>query len=150
MQIQYAEEWYPLVGVYTDYCRSADVVLLIWLWLRRRAEEEAAPAVRIEITTPPHPTEAPVPVAEPAPPAPDDLKRIKGIGPKTRNKLLSALGSISAIRYASIDRLIEVGATRRQANAIYSTLHSENKNAISTGASNAEATAIGNAFVVDD
>jgi large subunit ribosomal protein L21 len=68
------------------------LALLIWLWLRRRAKEEAPPItpVRIDITIPSSPTEAPEPTAEESPPAPDDLKRIDGIGPKISNVLQAA------------------------------------------------------------
>ncbi len=46
------------------------------------------------------------------------LDAVKGVGPKTRAKLLSALGSLSAVKEASDDELIAAGATRRQAAAI--------------------------------
>jgi len=46
------------------------------------------------------------------------LDAVKGVGPKTRGKLLSALGSLSAVKEAGDDELIAAGATRRQAAAI--------------------------------
>lgn len=47
-----------------------------------------------------------------------ELEDIKGVGPATRTKLYTALGSLDAIRKASLDELISAGATRRQAMAI--------------------------------
>ena len=47
-----------------------------------------------------------------------ELEDIKGVGPRTRTKLYTALGSLDAIREASVEALIEAGATRRQALAI--------------------------------
>lgn len=47
-----------------------------------------------------------------------ELEDIKGVGPRTRTKLYTALGSLDAIRKASLEELIEAGATRRQAMAI--------------------------------
>jgi predicted flap endonuclease-1-like 5' DNA nuclease len=61
--------------------------LLIWLWLRHRAERKTTRSVRMEITLPYPATEAPVTTAEPAP---DDLKRIEGIGPKTASVFQTA------------------------------------------------------------
>lgn len=46
------------------------------------------------------------------------LDAVKGVGPKTRAKLLSALGSLEAVRSATDAELISAGATRRQAAAI--------------------------------
>jgi predicted flap endonuclease-1-like 5' DNA nuclease len=59
------------------------LVLLIWLWIRHRAEQQAAPSVRFEIEVSPRPRRVPKP-------APDDLKRIEGIGPKTASALQAA------------------------------------------------------------
>lgn len=59
------------------------LVLLIWLWIRHRTEQQAAPSVRFEIEVSPRPRRAPKP-------APDDLKRIEGIGPKTASALQAA------------------------------------------------------------
>ncbi len=73
------------------------------------------------------------------------LEDIKGVGPKTRGMLLKTLGSLSAIKNASIDQLIEAGATKRQAQAI--------KNAYQpdpSEASSAEQDAIENAFTDAD
>jgi large subunit ribosomal protein L17 len=64
------------------------LALILWL-LRRRAREESRPDIRIEITAPPHPAEAVTP-APPAPAAPDDLRRIEGIGPKISSVLQGA------------------------------------------------------------
>ena len=46
------------------------------------------------------------------------LDSIKGIGPKTRNKLLREFGSLKKIREASIDDLREAGLSLTQAQAI--------------------------------
>ncbi|MEM9190511.1 MAG: excinuclease ABC subunit UvrC [Myxococcota bacterium] len=47
-----------------------------------------------------------------------DLDAVPGIGPKTRQKLLSNLGSLRAIRLADEETLIRAGATKAQAKAI--------------------------------
>ena len=47
-----------------------------------------------------------------------ELDEVKGVGPKTRQKLLTTLGSLDAVREASEEALVEAGATRRQAIAI--------------------------------
>ena len=47
-----------------------------------------------------------------------DLDRVSGIGPKTRQKLLSNLGSMRAVLDADVETLIRAGASRKQANAI--------------------------------
>ncbi len=51
-----------------------------------------------------------------------DLDRVPGVGPKTRTKLLTALGSLRAVASATERELIEAGATRRQAEAIRTSL----------------------------
>ncbi|MEM9070412.1 MAG: excinuclease ABC subunit UvrC [Myxococcota bacterium] len=47
-----------------------------------------------------------------------ELDDIKGVGPKTRSRLLQALGSMDAVREATEAQLVAAGATRRQAKAI--------------------------------
>jgi predicted flap endonuclease-1-like 5' DNA nuclease len=69
------------------------LVLLIWLWIRHRAEQQAAPSVRFEIEVSPRPRRAPKP-------APDDLKRIEGIGPKTASAL-QATGITTFVQLAA-------------------------------------------------
>ena len=66
------------------------LVVLVWWWLRRQAEEATAPAARIELKVPFRAAEKSAPVPEPAPPTPDDLKRIEGIGPKISSVLHAA------------------------------------------------------------
>lgn len=66
------------------------LVMLLWWWLRRWAEEEPAVAVRIELKVPSRVAEEPAPVPQPAPPTPDDLKRVEGIGPKISGLLQAA------------------------------------------------------------
>jgi hypothetical protein len=70
------------------------VALLIWWFLIRRPEEEAAPA-------------APRPVPEA--PAPDDLTRIEGIGPKISG-LLNAAGitTFAQLGTADLSRLVQI------------------------------------------
>ncbi|MBW6486956.1 MAG: DUF4332 domain-containing protein, partial [Syntrophobacterales bacterium] len=64
--------------------------LLFWWWLRSRREEEAVPTVKAEAVAPVRVAEAAVPVAKSAPPTPDNLKRIEGIGPKISSVLRAA------------------------------------------------------------
>ncbi len=59
------------------------LVLLIWLWIRHRTEKKPAPATGFEITVSPRPSRTPKS-------APNDLKRIEGIGPKTAGLLQAA------------------------------------------------------------
>jgi len=47
-----------------------------------------------------------------------DLDAIPGVGPKTRQRLLSTLGSLKRIAEADLDGLRAAGATQRQAEAI--------------------------------
>jgi excinuclease ABC subunit C len=51
------------------------------------------------------------------------LDAIAGVGRKTRALLLRELGSLATIEQASVERLVEVGATRKQAEAVYAHLH---------------------------
>lgn len=91
-------EWMlAIIGVPT-------LALLIWLWLRRRTKEEAPQITqtRIDITTPLSPTETPEPTAEKSPPAPDDLRRIDGIGPKI-SSVLQASGIRTFAQLAETD-----------------------------------------------
>jgi len=46
------------------------------------------------------------------------LDDVPGVGPKTKAKLLTRLGSMKAVTTAGVDELMRVGATRRQAEAI--------------------------------
>lgn len=46
------------------------------------------------------------------------LDAVPGVGPKTRRKLLSALGSMRAVEQADEATLVNAGATRKQARAI--------------------------------
>jgi len=68
------------------------LLLLIWWCLRRRAARKAKPAAAAV---------APAP-ARPAPPAPDDLERIEGIGPKIAG-LLQAAGITTFTQLATAD-----------------------------------------------
>ncbi|MDH3199301.1 MAG: excinuclease ABC subunit UvrC [Myxococcales bacterium] len=76
-----------------------------------------------------------------------ELDVVPGIGPKTRGKLLRNLGSLRDVLAADEERLIEAGATRKQAQAIKETL---GEYAVGTeDAKSAEETAIENAFQAD-
>lgn len=46
------------------------------------------------------------------------LDEIKGIGPKSRNKLLRKFGSLKKIKEASVDELREAGLTLPQAQTV--------------------------------
>lgn len=50
------------------------------------------------------------------------LDSIKGIGPKSRNKLLRKFGSLKKIKEASIDELRDAGLTLTQAQTVKLTL----------------------------
>lgn len=69
------------------------LALLLWWWLRRRPEEEAVPTAKAEAVAPAHVAETP---------APDDLKRIEGIGPKI-SSLLQAAGITTFAQLAATD-----------------------------------------------
>ena len=76
------------------------VGLLAWWWSRRREEPEAQPQVRAEM--------APAPV-EKAPPAPDDLTRIEGIGPKIASLLQQAgITTFAQLAETDVDRLRQI------------------------------------------
>jgi len=77
------------------------LALLVWWWQRRCAEETAAPTAEAEAVAPSRVAEAP-PVARPAPPTPDDLTRIEGIGPKISG-LLQAAGITTFAQLAATD-----------------------------------------------
>ena len=73
-----------------------------------------------------------------------ELDDIKGIGPKTRAKLLAALGSMKGVREATLEELTGAGATERQANAILTALGSKPPPAANISA--AERDAVDHAF----
>jgi excinuclease ABC subunit C len=75
-----------------------------------------------------------------------ELDQVAGIGPKTRGKLLRALGSMAGVLAATERELVEAGATRRQAQAIKETLGAED---IAADAVGAEDVAVENAFQTD-
>lgn len=51
------------------------------------------------------------------------LDDIAGVGPRTRARLLAALGSVSAAREASVEALMAAGANKRQAQAVWRAFH---------------------------
>ena len=76
-----------------------------------------------------------------------ELDRVPGVGPKTRTKLLTALGSLAGVLAATVEQLVEAGATKRQAQAIKQTLGGPA--AVTPDAQSAEEAAIENAFSPD-
>jgi predicted flap endonuclease-1-like 5' DNA nuclease len=78
------------------------MALLLWLWMRRRTVEEAPSAIRIEISSRSHRAAKGMPAAEPEPPAPDDLSRIEGIGPKI-SSLFQAVGITTFAQLATTE-----------------------------------------------
>ena len=76
-----------------------------------------------------------------------ELDGVPGVGPKTRGKLLRALGSMAGVLAATEQELIEAGATKRQARAIKETLGGARTTALS--AAGAEDAAVENAFHLD-
>jgi predicted flap endonuclease-1-like 5' DNA nuclease len=103
----------------------ASVFLLVWLlwWLwNRREKEKETPFIEIEIEPPPTAAESPGAVAaEPvaaattetggAPPAPDDLKRVEGIGPKLSSVLQEAgvatFARLAEMEVSQIEQILE-------------------------------------------
>lgn len=51
------------------------------------------------------------------------LDDLPGVGPKTRAALVKSLGSMSAIKTASVDELIAAGANKRQAETVWRAFH---------------------------
>ncbi len=98
---------------------AAGVLLFVWLlwrlWTRPEEEEQVA---EIEIATEPPPPPAEPPVAEeegeeeaPAEesPAPDDLKRVEGIGPKIASVLQEAgITTFAQLADADVSRLEQI------------------------------------------
>ena len=76
-----------------------------------------------------------------------ELDGVPGVGPKTRGKLLRALGSMTGVLAATEDALVEAGASRSQARAIKETLGSTGR--VAVDADSAEDTAVENAFQTD-
>ena len=82
------------------------IVLLVWWWLRRRSEE-VTPAATVE---------TPTPASEAAPPGPDDLTHIEGIGPKISGLLkdagITTFAQVAEADENLLDRIIdEAGIT---------------------------------------
>ena len=77
-----------------------------------------------------------------------ELDEVKGVGPKTRAKLLRAFGSTSAVREASEEELVAAGATRPQARAIRKALGVDpvNGNELGEPRRDAEAQALDDGF----
>ncbi len=71
------------------------------------------------------------------------LDDVPGVGPRTRARLLAALGSVAAIEAASPDELVRAGASRRVAEAIWRAFHGA---APPDEAADAERAALENAF----
>jgi small subunit ribosomal protein S2 len=98
--------------------RVSLVILLLWIWLRYQEEQEQSPAQPIELKDEELPqkplTEKPATPARPAearksPAKPDDLTRIKGIGPKTSGALKEAgISSYKKLAETSIQDIKEL------------------------------------------
>jgi excinuclease ABC subunit C len=73
------------------------------------------------------------------------LDGIEGVGSKTRALLLRALGTVDGVAGASAEALVDAGATRRQAEAIYARFH-ESQPEIEARAEESEDLAIDHAF----
>jgi predicted flap endonuclease-1-like 5' DNA nuclease len=103
--------------------RVSVVIFLLWMWLRYQDEREISPTGPIEIKgeEPPQPPSSkkpdiPVqPAATQVPSAPpDDLTRIKGIGPKTAKAFQKA--GISSYRQLAETSIQEISAMLEGAN----------------------------------
>ncbi|MGF1469860.1 MAG: excinuclease ABC subunit UvrC [Sandaracinaceae bacterium] len=70
------------------------------------------------------------------------LDDVPGVGPKTRAKLLRALGSLKSVKAASLDELRKAGASRAQAEAIRRAFHGTD----APSTADAERDALDNAF----
>jgi excinuclease ABC subunit C len=79
------------------------------------------------------------------------LDDVRGIGPKTRKKLIRALGSADEVRRASEDTLVTAGATRAQARAIRTTVGLAPRAPVldAKDAADAEEQAVESAFVAE-
>jgi excinuclease ABC subunit C len=77
-----------------------------------------------------------------------DLDAVEGVGHKTRARLLKQLGSLRAVRAATLDELIAAGATRKQASSIRARFEAEEAppSAALTPASEIEDDAVERAF----
>ena len=85
------------------------VGLFLWWWLRSRREEKVVPTVKAEAVAPARVVEAAAPVAESAPPTPDDLKRIEGIGPKISSVLQEAgITTFAQLAATDVSRLSQI------------------------------------------
>ena len=78
-------------------------LLALWLWWSlRRPRERAVPTAKPEAAAPSPVAEVPEAVTRRAPPTPDDLTRIEGIGPKISG-LLQAAGITTFAQLAATD-----------------------------------------------
>ena len=83
--------------------------LFLWWWLRSRREEKVVPTVKAEAVAPARVVEAAAPVAESAPPTPDDLKHIEGIGPKISSVLQEAgITTFAQLAATDVSRLSQI------------------------------------------
>ena len=106
----------------------ASVLLLVWLlWLlwKHRDQQAETPVIEFEAKAPPLVAEPPaaeaeveevkpalpVEAEEPAPPTPDDLKRIEGIGPKISSVLQAAgittFAQLAATEVSRLEQILE-------------------------------------------
>jgi excinuclease ABC subunit C len=74
------------------------------------------------------------------------LDEVPGVGKKTRALLLSKLGSLKAVKAASVEELTAAGANRTQAEAIFRAMHGSEGGTDSVEAADSERDALDNAF----
>jgi len=85
------------------------LALLLWWLLGSRSGERAAPTREAGATTAPCAAEAPPLAPAPAPPVPDDLTRIEGIGPKISSLLQEAgITTFAQLAQADLSRLEQI------------------------------------------
>jgi predicted flap endonuclease-1-like 5' DNA nuclease len=103
--------------------RASLVVFLLWMWLRYQDDKDMSPGGPIELKgqepAQPPPLQKPDPLTPSAAPKvssakPDDLTRIKGIGPKTANAFQQA--GISSFRKLAESSYQEITDVLKQAN----------------------------------
>lgn len=104
--------WWVWVLIFVEL----PLVVLLWWWLRRQAEEEMVPAARIELKVPFRAAEKSAPVPEPAPPTPDDLRRIEGVGPKISTLLqqagITTFAQLSVTDVSQLKRILREAGIR--------------------------------------
>lgn len=90
-------------------------LLLVWWWMRKGAGEDASQRTETDMAVPSSAVEEPVKVTPPPAPtvveqaAPDDLKRIEGIGPKISSLLQEAgITTFAQLAATDLERLEQI------------------------------------------